>query len=207
MRLTIFGASSLTGKQLVKKSLVKGFDVTAFVRTEAKLGITRPNLKVLCGDALNFKDVDLAVRGTDAVLSMLGPKGKPAVMAAESTRNIVTAMEKHHVNRLVLVSVAGVAVPQDKRSNHFIDSMLKYFLKDVFLDRENQLGVLNASQVDWIAVRVPRLTDEAGTGRVKAFFGNPSPMMKLSREDLADFMLEQITSDRWLKQAPILSNY
>lgn len=206
MKLTVFGASSPTGKQLLEKALERGHEVTAFVRDVAKVGITHPNLQVVCGDALKYEDVEMAVKGRDAILSTLGPKGKPAVMAAESTKNIVNAMEKNGVKRLILVSVAGIAVPQDKRSKNIVDSLLKVFLKDVFLDRENQLAVLNASKVDWVAVRVPRLTDETGTGLVRPFFGKPSPSMKLTRADLADFMLEQLNTDQWLKQAPILRN-
>lgn len=206
MRLVIFGASSPTGKLLVNRALAKGHEVTAFVREESKLGIAHPNLKVRCGDALNYSDVEAAVRGSEAVFSTLGPKGKPAVMAAESTRNITNAMQKHGSKRLVLISVAGIAVPQDQRGSSFIDSLLKLFLRDVFTDRENQLAVLNSSTVEWVAVRVPRLTDDDGTGSVRAFFGKPSPTMKVSRSDVADFMLEQLTSDQWLRQAPILSN-
>jgi len=206
MKLTIFGASSSTGKLLVNKALAKGFQVTAFVRDETKLGSAHPNLRVICGDALKYEDVESAVQGGDAILSTLGPKGKPAVMAAESTQNILKAMEKHGVKRLVLVPVAGIAVPQDRRGSNLVDSLLKLILKDVFTDQENLLKVLNASKVDWVAVRVPRLTEDAVTGSVKAFSGKPSPATKLTRSDLADFMLEQLTSDQWLKQAPILSN-
>ena len=206
MKLTVFGASSPTGKQLLEKALEKGHEVTAYVRDEAKVGIIHPNLQVVCGDALKYEDVEPAVRGRDAILSALGPKGKPAVMAAESTKNIVNAMEKNGVKRLILVSVAGITVPQDQRGKNIVDSLLKVFLKDVFLDRENQLAVLDASKVDWVAVRVPRLTDETGTGLVRPFFGKPSPTMKLTRADLADFMLEQLSTDQWLKQAPILRN-
>jgi len=79
-------------------------------------------------------------------------------------------------------------------------------LPDVFIDRENQLAVLESSQVDWVAVRVSRLTDDTATGSVRAFFGNPSPSMKVTRADLADFMLKQLTEPQWLKQAPIISN-
>ena len=60
--------------------------------------------------------------------------------------------------------------------------------------------------VDWVGERVPRLTDGPGTGSAQAFFGNPSPNMKVTRADLADFMLEQLTSEDWLKKAPILRN-
>jgi putative NADH-flavin reductase len=206
MKIAILGASSPTGKLLVAKALERTYEVTAFVRDESKLGITHPNLQIICGDALKYEDVEAVVSGSDAVLSTLGPRGKPAVMAAESTKNIVDAMEKSRVKRLVLVSVAGIAVPQDKRGKSFIDSLLKFFLRDVFIDRENQLALLNASQVNWVAVRVPRLTEGAGTGSVKAFFGKPSPALKLTRDDLADFMLEQLNSDQWLQQAPIITN-
>ena len=115
-------------------------------------------------------------------------------------------MEKHAVRRLVVVSVAGVAVPQDQRGFNLIDKLIKVLLRDIYADRENQLAVLESSQLEWIAVRVPRLTDEPATGSVKAFFGNPSPRLKISRSDLAEFMLQQVTDDKWLRQAPIVSN-
>ncbi len=206
MKLTIFGASSATGKLLVEKALAAGHHVKAFVRDSAKLGIIHENLSITAGDALNPAQVEDAVRGCDAVLSTLGPKGKPAVMAAESTQNIVNAMEKHGVKRFVVVSVAGIAVEQDQRGFNLIGALIKLLLKSVFIDRENQLAVLGASKLDWVAVRVPRLTDDAATGTIKAFFGNPSPGMKVTRADLADFMLQQLTEDQWLRQAPILSN-
>jgi putative NADH-flavin reductase len=190
----------------VEKALQAGHKVIAFVRDESKLGFTDQTLKVICGDALNPVQVADAVKGSEAVLSTLGPRGKPAVMAAQSTLNIVNAMQMHGVRRLVVTSVAGVPVPQDKRGFNLVSALIKLVLKDVFLDRENQLSVLEASNLDWVAVRIPRLTDEPAKGSVKAFFGNPSPRMKVTRADLADFMLRQLTEERWLRQAPILSN-
>jgi putative NADH-flavin reductase len=206
MKLTIFGATSPTGKHLAQKALQQGHEVTAFVRDESKLGIQHEHLRVVCGDALNPADVENAVKGSEAVLSTLGPKGKPKVMAAESTKHIVNAMQKYGVKRLVVLSVAGVPVPQDKRGFNLVDALIKLFLKDVFVDREKQLALLNSSGVDWVAIRVPRLSEGAATGSVRAFFGNPSPSMKITRADVADFMLKQLTETRWLGQAPIISN-
>ena len=206
MKLTIFGATSYSGRFLVEKALAAGHEVTAFVRDPSKLEVTNERLKVVAGDALNAAQVEKAISGSDAVLSTLGPKGKPAVMAARSTRNIVDEMEKHGVKRLVVVSVAGISVPQDKRGVNLVSALIRLLLKDVFIDRENQLKVLEESSLDWIAVRVPRLTDDPATGSVKAFFGNASPAMKVTRADLADFMLKQLASDQWCRQAPILSN-
>lgn len=206
MKLTIFGASSASGKLLVEKALHAGHIVNAFVRDASKLGITHEKLTIMTGDALNPTHVEQAVKGSEAVLSVLGPKGKPMVVAAESTRNIVNAMQKQGIGRLVVVSVAGISVPQDRRGFNLISALLKVLLKEVFRDREQQLAVLEASSLDWVAVRVPRLTDDPATGKTRAFFGNPSPNQKLTRADLADFLLAQVTETQWLRQAPIVSN-
>jgi hypothetical protein len=115
-------------------------------------------------------------------------------------------MEKHDVKRLVVVSVAGISVVQDKRGIDLVGGLIKLLLKSVFVDRENQIKVLESSKVEWVAVRVPRLMDEPSTGSVTAFFGKPSPSMKVTRSDLADFMLKQLTANEWLCQAPIVKN-
>jgi putative NADH-flavin reductase len=206
VKLTIFGASSSTGKLLLARAFQAGHTVTALTRDPSKLGNIHEGLNVIWGDALNPKQVEQAIQGNQAVLSLLGPRGKPAVMAAESTRHIVGSMEKYGVKRLVIVSVAGVPVPQDRRGFNVADTLLKLFLRDVFADRQNQLAALESSKLDWVAVRVPRLTDEPAQGSVQAFFGNPSPRMKVTRSDLADFMLKQLTDNQWVRQAPILSN-
>ena len=206
MKLTIFGASSATGRHLVDQALDAGHEVTAFVREPSKLGIRTEKLAVVAGDALNPAQVEDAVKGSEAILSTLGPRGQPAVMAAQSTQYIVDAMQRHGVKRLVIVSVAGISVPQDRRGFNLISALIKLLLKDVFMDRESQLKVLEDSELDWVTVRVPRLTDEPATGSVRAFFGSASPVMKVTRADLADFMLKQLSSDQWCRQAPILRN-
>ena len=74
----------------------------------------------------------------------------------------------------------------------------------MYVDRETQLEVLRESGVEWTSLRVPRLTDDALSGGVEAFFGKPSPTMKLSRADLADFMIHIAENDEWINQAPIV---
>jgi putative NADH-flavin reductase len=127
MKLTIFGAIPATGKHLLEKALQAGHEVTAFVRDEAKVTIKHERLKVLRGDALDPAQVEHAVQGSDAVLSTLEPKGRPALMAAESTKNIVSAMQKYGVRRLVVVSVAGIPVPQDQRGFDLAGALVKLF--------------------------------------------------------------------------------
>ena len=209
MQLTIFGASSATGKHLVEQALTAGHTVTAFVRDADKLTRSDDNLTFFTGDALNPADVDTAVQGADAVLSTIGPKGKQTTVAAKSTENIVAAMRKHSAARLVVVSVGGISVPQDNRSGFgkFLGKVLKTLLGAIFTDRERQLEILQESNLEWVAVRVPRLTDDPATGRITAgFWGQEGVGSSLTRSDLAAFMLAQLHEDAWLGKAPVVTN-
>lgn len=209
MHLTIFGASSATGKHLVEQALAAGHTVTAFVRDADKLTRSNDNLTIVTGDALNPGDVAAAVQGADAVLSTIGPKGKQTTVAAESTKNIAAAMGKHGVRRLVVVSVGGISVPQDNRSGFgkFLGKVLKALLGPIFTDRERQLEILHESGLEWVAVRVPRLTDDPATGKIIAgFWGQEGIGSSLTRADLAAFMLAQLHENAWLGKAPVVTN-
>ena len=117
MHLTVFGATGRTGRPLVAQALAAGHHVTALVRTPAKLDLAHPNLTVVQGDVTDAEAVARVVDGADAVLSALGPvKGGPASMLTQATRNVIAAMRQHGVQRVVIVSGAGVPDPLDPRT-------------------------------------------------------------------------------------------
>jgi len=207
MKLAIFGASSASGKQLVDQALAAGHTITALLRDTTKLP-ARTGLTIVAGDATDAAKVADTVRGADAVLGLLGPKGPSAKgLCATSTRLIVDAMKQHGVRRVVIVSVAGVPMPQDKRDGvaKAIGALLKFFLKQMFADREAQIAALQASNTDWVVLRLPRLTNDPPTGKWALGYPAMSPKLVICRADLAAAMLAQLTDTTWLKQAPIIN--
>jgi len=72
MRVLIFGATGGTGRQLVSQALQRGHEVSAFVRTPARLDIVDPRLRVVQGDVERAESIHGAVPGHEAVLSALG---------------------------------------------------------------------------------------------------------------------------------------
>ena len=103
MKLAIFGAAGRTGIPLVQQALEGGNDVVALVRTPSKLSIKNERLTMIQGDAAHLADVERAVQGADAVLSVLGHvKGSEPDILTQAIRNIITAMDKYDVKRLVL---------------------------------------------------------------------------------------------------------
>lgn len=170
MRLAVFGATGRTGRLLVQRALDAGHQVTALVRSPDRMPIRHQRLTLLPGDAMNAADVEKAVQGADAVLSLLGPSpGSPPGLMAAAGRNIVAAMRGHGVRRLVAMTGAGVAAPQDrpKLFNHLIKFALKTFSPDVLRDSEAYADAIGASDLDWVLVRVPVLADGPPTGRYR----------------------------------------
>ena len=114
MKLLIFGSTGGTGRELLKQALEQGYRVTAYARNPAKIDdIKHTSLQVIRGDVLDPASVESAVAGQEAVLSTIGAGAGRTGLRADGTRNIVEAMEKIGVRRLVCQSSLGVGDSRD----------------------------------------------------------------------------------------------
>jgi putative NADH-flavin reductase len=208
MKLLVFGSTGGTGRELVKQALKQGHEVTAFARSPDKLSdLTHPSLQVVRGDVLDPAAVEKAVAGHDAVLCAIGTGAGRSTLREEGTRNIVRAMEKAGVQRLICQSSMGVG---DSRAN--LGFLTKYlivpvFLRHAFADHERQEAVVKESTLDWIIVRPPHLKDGPWTGTYRHGFPTTDTDIqgKISRADVADFMLKQLADTTYLHQTPGVS--
>jgi len=208
MKLLVFGSTGGTGRDLVKQALAEDHEVTAYARNPAKLGdVTHPRLQVVRGDVLDPAAVEKAVPGHDAVLCAIGVGAGRTTLREDGTRNIIRAMEKAGVRRLICQSSMGVG---DSRAN--LGFLTKYvivpvFLRHAFADHERQEAVVKESALDWTIVRPPHLKDGPHTGTYRHGFPTTDTGIQgnISRADVADFMLKQLTSDTYLHQTPGVS--
>src|SRR5574338_1366123 len=115
MKIIVFGASRGVGLKVVEQALQAGHTVTAFVRTPSRFTIQHPDLMVLHGDSRDAAAVEKAVAGQDSIISALVPTRPPAPgMMETSAKNIVAAMKKHGVRRLISTAGAGIRQPEDQ---------------------------------------------------------------------------------------------
>ncbi len=211
MKLIVFGATGGTGQHLVKQALAQGHMVTAFVRNPAKFGVSHPGLRIVQGDVLDAASVEQAVSGHDAVLAALGaPARDTNKVRSEGTRNIISAMEKTGVRRLVCQTSLGYGDSiqvLDRTPFYFRHIIVPFFLRRVFADHALQEDVIKQSSVDWIIVRPGNLTDGERTGRYRHGFAasDQAITVSVSRADVADFMLKQLSDDTYLRKTPGLS--
>jgi len=208
VRLVVFGSTGGTGRQLLEQALDQGHAVTAHVRSPEKLGsLEHANLSVSRGDVLDAEGVERVVAGQDAVLCAIGAGAERTTLREDGTCNIVAAMERTRVTRLLCLSSLGVG---DSRANlpfftRYV--MVGIFLRHAFADHERQEAVVRKSSLAWTIVRPPHLKDGPRTGEY--LFGFPPKdrniQAKISRADVADFMLKQLTDDAFIRHSPGVS--
>jgi putative NADH-flavin reductase len=205
-KLLIVGATGGTGRELVRQALERGHEVTAFVRRPAKLGLEHERLTVARGDVLDPASVEAAVRGQDAVLSALGHKRwfYPTRILSEGTRNLVGAMKREGVRRLVCATSLGVGDSFGRMGLYYTLFVGVFILPFYFYDKVRQEHVIRDSALDWVIVRPGVLRNRPARGRYKhgPKVGNWLWTVRISRADVAAFMLDQVTSDAYLRKSP-----
>jgi len=205
MKLLIFGATGGTGRELIKQAIAQGHTVTGFSRHADELKDELPGVQPVSGDVAEMTAVEQAVQGQDAVLSALGSsslKRNPAL--TQGVANIVEAMERHHVRRLVYQSSLGVGDSRERVGFLIRYIIIPLVLRSAIADHEDKERIIQQSNLDWVIVRPAGLRDEPRTGNYRTGedieFG-----ARIARADVADFMLKQVTDDTYLKKTPGIS--
>jgi uncharacterized protein YbjT (DUF2867 family) len=204
MKILVIGATGLTGKFAVKKLLARGHHVTAFARNPSDVKETHEHLEVVQGDARDQDSLDRAVLGKDGVLVTFGPRSLEKDDLQETlSRNLLMAMKKANVKRIVELSAwgAGSSKPQMK----FVFKVIRNtFLKNMFDDKERGEELLTKSDLEWTLARPGRLKDEPARGGIKASLDGSGITAWMNREDVAEFMCDEIEKNAWVRKAPLI---
>jgi putative NADH-flavin reductase len=197
MKITVFGASKGVGLQVVRQALEQGQSVTAFARSPSFP--EHPNLKVIQGDVFNLEAVSKAIQGQGAVVIALGTDRKAGDQTrSQGTANIVQGMQQHGVRRVVAVSSFGVG---DSRKG-LIANAAWLFLRATLEEHERQEKTLMESGLDWTIARPTGLTNDAKTAGYKI---GSSGRGRISRADVADFILKALGDSTYIGKAPAIS--
>jgi len=201
MKLLIIGGTGGTGKQLIKQALEEGHQITALVRNPGKLKITDPGLRIIKGNVLDLESVLQAVKGQDAVLSVLGHKKffiKTNTLS-EGTKNIVEAMEGGGVDRFICVTSLGIGDSRFKLGLYYTLFVIPVIVFFYFRDKEKQERIICNSKLNWTIVRPGQLINAKKRGVYKhgPNVGSYILTKLISRADVAHFMLSQLEDDTY----------
>jgi uncharacterized protein YbjT (DUF2867 family) len=206
MKVLVIGATGLTGQIATRLLLERGAEVTALARTPEAVTQKHVKLRIAYGEARDAGSLERAVAGHDAVLSAFGPRSlRKDDLQAVFMANLVVAMEKAGVMRLSNLSAFGAG--DSYAATPLIAKLfMRTVLRNVFDDKNRGEVHLFASALDYVNVRPGRLSNAPARGSVKASL-TPSELHFwpfLTREDLAAFMIAQLTDDTWLRKSPLI---
>ncbi|MGB5284528.1 MAG: NAD(P)-binding oxidoreductase [Polyangiales bacterium] len=212
----VVGATGGTGRATVEALLKRGHRVTAFSRHAESLEIDSDRVTLLNGDATRPDDVEQAVAGQDAVIVTLGITENPMRVRlfgaartpddvrSSGTRNVIAAMRKHGVRRLVVQSSYGVG--ETRGSLRWIERLFfGLLLKPQIADTEVQELVVRESGVDWVLAQPVHLTDDDSDAMPFASAEGEVRDWKISRKDVGRFLAHAAQGAEFVGRSVALS--
>jgi putative NADH-flavin reductase len=204
MKIAIFGASGATGRLLTERCLAAGYEVAALVRRPEEF-VYAEQVRVVEGSAFDAEAVRRTVEGADVVLSALGARSlRREEVLERAVPLIVEAMQQSGVRRIIALGSAGAKDDSLKKQpawrRWFVQKMVyNTFLKWPVVSQVAQWKTLSGSGLDWTMVMPPMLLNKPGRGTFRVD-GEALPRngARISREDVADFMMAQIGSAEWV---------
>jgi len=207
-KILVLGATGGTGRLIVDQAVARGDDVAVLVRSAEKAKDLK-GAKIIVGDARDEAALRQAVKGRDAVVSALGTPASPfkeVTLLSTATRALVKAMEAENVSRLVAITGIGAGDSAGHGGFLFDKLIFPLLLRNVYADKDRQEAIIKNSGLAWTLVRPSVLNNKPGRGTIKAiedlsdFHGG-----SISREDVAKFVLDQVSADAWLRRSPLIT--
>lgn len=208
MKVVVLGATGATGRLIVGKAVAKGHEVVALVRSREKAA-DLAGAEFVEGDARDPVALTRAIAGCDAVISSLGTAMSPfreVTLLSTATRALVGVMAEQNVRRLVCITGLGAGDSRGHGGFFFDWVFLPLMLRNVYEDKNRQEDAIRASALDWTIVRPTVLNDKPARGGIKASTDLSGVHGgTIARADIAEFVVEQLATDAWLRKAPLIS--
>ncbi len=203
MKIIVFGASGKTGLEVCKLASSKGIAVIGFDlhKNEQLNGLN--NFKFIKGSVLNSDEVERAIVGVDVVVSELGVKiGSKLPVLSEGNINIISAIQKHKIKRLITQSAFG-ALDSYKKLPFYYKIIHKLLLGPMSKDKNIMEREVMKSGLDWTIIRPIRLTNGPARGNFRA--GDVDLRLglnpRVSRADVAAFIVDELENNKFIKKA------
>jgi len=208
VKVLIIGATRGIGLKLLEQALDRGHTVAALVRKPQRLKKINEKLKVIKGDILDRVSVEVAMEGQDAICCCIGigPTRKQVTVFSNGMKNVLSSMKVRGIRKLI--TVTGIGAGDSRNHGGFLYDKIfnPLFLKTIYEDKDREEALIKASEVDWIIVRPGFLTNGPATGEYRVITDMTGVKAgKISRADVAHFILGQIVSPTYLKKTPLLT--
>ncbi|MEB2784112.1 NAD(P)-dependent oxidoreductase [Algoriphagus persicinus] len=208
-KIAVIGGTGKAGKFLVNELVKAGFQIKMLVRNPDRIPAINSQIEVVIGDVLNQTVVSELLEDCNAVISTLGWGVPPSrhTISSEGTSNLLLAMKLHGITRYVVASGINVDAKGDKKgaSVKAATEWMYANYPNSTADKQLEYEILNRNEVDWTLVRLPLITMDEENKPINASLED-CPGDQISATSLANFLMDQLSDRRFIKQAPFIAN-
>lgn len=208
MKVCVFGAGGRTGIEVVRCVVERGWQATAFVRSDASALTLPKGVTVVRGDVMDYEAVRRAVDGVGAVVSALGHvRGSAVTMHSTGMRNIVRAMEDAGVQRLLSLTGTGVCIDGDTPSlaDRVLNALVWTVAPGRMRDAVEHVEAMRASRLDWTVLRVLLLTSSTSPPAPCSLTDHGPAQLFTSRKQAAQTLTDLIQDKQHIGKMPVMS--
>jgi len=208
-RIAVVGASGGVGRRVVRLALARGWAVRAQTRDAAKLGALGQRVRPVTGPPDDPATLQDLVTDADAVVFALGiDRGGATTLFSDSTRALLAAMAAAGVKRLV--AVTGVGAGETRGHGGFLYDRLIFplFTRHRYADKDRQEALIAASDTDWTLVRPAPFSDRPGAGALQVLteVRPETRLRRVTRDEVADFVVEALANGGYRRQRPFIGH-
>ena len=210
--IAILGATGLVGRNILDKLNNSNYKIKLLVRDPSKLEEYKSNelFTIIEGDYFNPKSLTAVADDADVVISTIGPplKGKVSKALVEKYKNgfdqVIETLHAGSVSRFINVSGAGTVLKGEKLSikRRIIRFILKQVGGPIYQVKDYELKKLEQSNLRWTSLR-PTMIKENVNGDFTSLENRLSGQ-SVDVGQLAQFIIDQIDSEKWIGKAPIV---
>jgi putative NADH-flavin reductase len=208
-RIAVLGASGGVGRRVVDRLLARGAEVVCQTRNAATLADLAGRARARAFDPRDVQALAEFVSGADAVIFALGTDRIGATtLFSEVTAALIPAMRSGSVRRLI--AITGVGAGETRGHGGFLYDRVIFplFTRRRYTDKDRQEALIAESGLDWVIVRPAPFADRAAPGplRVVTEIRPGTKLTWITRDEVADFVVAQPDSDRYIGQRPFIGH-
>jgi len=208
-QIAVIGGSGKSGIYLVKELLKKDYKVKLLLRNPAQFPISSPQIEIITGNVADYTAVHSLLEGCNAIISTLGLGIPPSAanIFSKSTTHVIKAMNELGIDRYILTTGLNVDTPFDLKGP--VSLAATNWMKSTYpvstADKQLEYNLLVASSIHWTLVRLP-IIEQTNERRTLKVCLTDCPGDKISATDLADFLVEQLLTEIYIKASPFIAS-
>jgi putative NADH-flavin reductase len=207
-RIAVLGASGRVGRRVVERALAQGDTVVAQTREAARLSDLADRVEVQAFDPRDRAALRGFVAGADAVVFTLGTRPGATTLFSEVTTSLIAAMREAGVRRLI--AVTGVGAGDTRGHGGFVYDRIVFPLitRKLYRDKDRQEALIADSGLDWTLVRPAPFHDRPAKGPLQVVeeIGPDTVLRRITPDEVAQFVVDQLASDAYLHQRPFIGH-